>query len=285
MVKVEKPIFIVGCGRSGTTLLFNIMKKHPHLVGTTGYPDGEDHIGWIKHGKCIISGLGYSHIEKGHTGYHYCLYMDEKQVTPDIINTMRAYYYNEVLSGDSSKRIVNKCPHLSNKLRYIRAIFPDAKFIHIIRDCLPVVSSWIKIMETQPFQVLYWPDVEFPCFWVLPAPQDRDRETVFHNNDRVFPGGGAARIVDYWTAVNSYIPVQLYDSPDQLLTIRYEDLCRNPQALLEIICDFCEIPPFDDIPVDITPNTNEKYKEVLTREQIEEFLRRSHATRVLYGYV
>ena len=287
--KVTKPVFIVGCGRSGTTFLFNIMKKHPRLRATTGYPDGEDHTGWIKHGGCIISGLGHAHIEKGHTGYHYCLYMDEKDVTPRVVESMHRYYHEDVLGGDGSKRVLNKCPHLSNKLRYVRAIFPDAKFIHIIRDCLPVVSSWIKIMETQPHLVLYLPDDEYPCHWVLPAPPDGERETVLRRHGRIFPGGGVERLVDYWSIVNRNIPLQLLDTPGQLLTVRYEDLCADTAETLRRICRFCEIPSFDEIPeeisIDVTLNNNEKYKTHLTEEQITAFLKRSEVTRSMFGYV
>ncbi|MBU6225384.1 MAG: sulfotransferase [Burkholderiales bacterium] len=56
--QIHKPIFVVGCGRSGTTLLFDILSQHPSLARTTGYPDGEDHDGWIKHGQCVMAGIG-----------------------------------------------------------------------------------------------------------------------------------------------------------------------------------------------------------------------------------
>lgn len=284
---INKPIFIVGCGRSGTNLLFNLLKQHPQLVGTSGYPDGEDHVGWIKYGRCIISGLGSSpSIDGGHTGFHYCLYMDEKDVIPEIVESMTSYYYKDVIKQDTTKRVVNKCPHLSNKLKYVRAIFPDAKFVHIIRDCLPVISSWIKIMENaQPHQVLYWPETEFPCFWVFPAPSYADREVVFANEDRNFPGKGVARLVDYWSVVNQNIPIQLSSSPEQLLTVRYEDLCANSLETLNRVCDFCEISAFPEVPLEINPGYNEKYKTHLTKNQIDKFLDRARTTRSCFGYL
>jgi len=285
--KITKPIFIIGCGRSGTTLLFNILKKHPYLVGTTGYPDGEDQVGWIEHGNCLISGLGsLPTINGGHTGYHYCLHMDEQDVTPQIVENMTSYYYDDVLSGSRLKIVLNKNPHLSNKLRYVRGIFPDAKFVHIIRDCLPVVSSWIQMMDNaQPHQVLYLPEAEYPCFWVLPAPENCAREVIFAKEDRIYPGGGAAMLVDYWSIINRNIPIQLWDSPEQLLTIKYEDLCGNSLETINHICEFCEIPTFIGVPFDINPNCNEKYKNHLTERQIIDFLQRSRKTRTLFGYL
>jgi len=283
--KINKPIFIVGCSRSGTTLLFDLLKRHPDLLGTTGYPDGEDHEGWIEHGECIISGLGaLSSIDGGHTGFHYCLYMDEKDVTLAIIQKMTAHYNRNVLKKDTSKRVVNKCPHLSNKLRYVHAIFPDAKFVHIIRDCLPVVSSWIKIMDDQPHQVLYWPETEFPCFWVFPAPPGGYRTEVFRNEDRIFPGKGVAILADYWSEINRNIPIQSSSFSAQLLTVKYEELCEKPLQTLQRICDFCEIKHFKVIPINVHKNLNHKYKSQLPPKQIDEFLRRSDETRALFGY-
>ncbi len=284
--KINKPIFIVGCGRSGTTLLFDLFKRHPDLVGTTGYPDGEDHEGWIEHGECIISGLGaLSNINGGHTGFHYCLYMDDKDVTPAIIKKMTAHYNRNVLKKDTSKRVVNKCPHLSNKLRYVQAIFPDAKFIHIIRECLPVVSSWIKIMEeNQPHQVLYLPETEFPCFWVFPAPAEHSRAEIFKNETRIFPGKGVAILADYWSKINRNIPLQLSAIPEQLITVKYEELCNDPLQTLHRICDFCDIRHFEGIPIKINKNFNQKYKSCLSSKQIDEFLRRSDETRSFFGY-
>jgi hypothetical protein len=48
--QVRKPVFLVGCGRSGTTPLFDILSQHPTLQRTEGYPDGEDHDGWAPTG-------------------------------------------------------------------------------------------------------------------------------------------------------------------------------------------------------------------------------------------
>lgn len=282
----NSPIFIIGCGRSGTTLLFNIFKHHPQLTPTTGDPDGEDHVGWAKHGDCLISGLGNVATSPGVQGHHYCLYMDEQHATPDIIERMTRYYNQDVLNGDLSKRVINKCPHLSNKLRYARAIFPQAKFVHIIRDCLPVVSSWIKIMEEgQPGLVLYWPETEFPCFWVFPAPPNSNRTALFQHEDRLFPGGGTTRLVDYWSEVNRNISLQLLDTTSQLLTIKYEDLCARPMETLNHICDFCEISRFEEPPLQIQSDFNEKYKNHLTERQITDFLARADVTRRLFGYL
>ncbi len=262
--RVSKPVFIIGCARSGTTLLFELLSSNSKLIATDGYPDGEDHVGWIEHGKAIISGLGSPNIDRGRTGYHYCLPMNEIDADPSVRAAMHDYYIQHVLRGSVRQRVLNKCPHLSNKLRYVREIFPDAKFVHIVRDYVAVVSSLRRMMEEQSQQLLYWPGADDACLWILPAPKDIDRTTAFRNNKSIYPGGGTIALADYWNRTNLNIVAQLADTPDQLLTVRYEDLCGDPGTTLREICDFCELPRFREIPKakfnrPIESNLNEKH--------------------------
>ena len=67
--------------------------------------------------------------------------MNYEDATEDIKTSMRNYYSNLLSTDSSKKRIINKCPHLSNKLKYVLGIFPDAKIIHIVRDCEANVAS------------------------------------------------------------------------------------------------------------------------------------------------
>lgn len=294
-VRIRKPIFIIGCGRSGTTLLFQLLQQHPDLVPTTGYPDGEDHVGWIRHGKCIISGLGNIHQEPGVTGYHYCLYMDEHDVDDTVIRNMHRYYQYEVLQGKRGRRVLNKCPHLSNKLRYVRAIFPDAFFIHVVRDCLPTVYSWIKVMQEQKDMVLHWPghDTIYPCFWILPVQTGtaRKREEMFRHETSLYPGGGEEHLVDYWIETNRNIPKQLEDNPESLLTIRYEDLVADPLDTLNQIAEFCQLNSlFEALPEsltcgNITADKNKEHTENISNDKAEAWLSKAKETRRQFGYL
>lgn len=286
---INKPVFVVGCARSGTTLLFQLLAAHTNLIATEGYPDGEDHVGWIEHGKAIISGLGDPKINGGHTGYHYCLPMNENDVDESISTAMHDYYIEQVLQGSTNHRVVNKCPHLSNKLRYVRAIFPDAKFVHIVRDCVSVVSSLCKMMEAQAEQLIYWPGRDDACLWILPAPEGLRRGAAFRHIDNIYPGGGVVSLADYWAKTNLNMPAQLPDTPDQLLTVRYEDLCADPAATLGEICSFCELEPFAETPTDkwdrpIYTDFNDKHRSDIDDDLAAALLTRSIEARQIFGY-
>ncbi len=286
IVQVQLPIFVIGCGRSGTKLLCDLIKAHPDVVETQGYPDGEDHVGWVQHGKAIISGLGSSpEINRGQTGFNMCLAMDESHVNDEIVNAMHSYYAKTVLEGDQSKRAINKNPHLSNKLRYVKSIFPDARFIHIVRDCLPVVASWKRVMSLQYKQVVFLPESKWPCLWVLNAPEDKNRSEFF-KNEKVFPGGGGVPLlVEYWNQINTNIEEQCVDFMDQLKVVRYEDLVEQPNEVLGDIYSFCDLPGEVVIKESIHKDTAERHRHLLDEHEVQKVLAKSENVRRKFSYL
>ena len=288
MNKVGKPVFVVGCGRSGTSMLFALLAQHPGLARTTGYPDGEDHDGWIKHGKCVMAGIGNVHHARygnGINGQQFCLHMTKEDVTDDIIRDMHNYYWKEVLGGNSSKRVINKLPHLCNKLTYALGIFPDAKIVHIVRDCEPMVASWLAIMDDHPSLVVYWPrDEEFPCIWVMPKPEDPVALARLGRHTQFFPGGGSKLWIDYWCKVNTGIEKQMQGNDSQLLAIRYEDLVTQPRQILDRITSFCELPAFEFKIDHLQQNTAQKHTRRMTTDLQESIAVQAKSVRQMFGY-
>jgi len=283
-VSVVRPIFVVGCGRSGTAFLFEMLKLYPELVPTTGHPDGEDHVGWIKHGGAVIAGLANPCGDSGHVGYHLCPHMDETQVTNETRASMHRYYATEVLMGSTTLRVLNKCPHLSNKLRYVRALFPDALFLHIVRDPVAMVASWVKVMQAVPELLLYWPETDFPCWWVFPTKDAVTHRSALARESRWYPGGGLLRFADYWATVNSIIPKQLSDTPGQLLTIRYEELVARPSEVMRRVGEFCGLRSAPSGELVIEPQRNVAYRSLLSDEQVRAIIARCWTVATAFGY-
>lgn len=286
---VVKPVFIVGCGRSGTTLLFDLLTQHPGLTRTTGYPDGEDHEGWVTHGGCVMAGLGNVHSGRfgnGINGYHTCLHMDETDVTPQSAARMREYYHRDVLKQNRSGRVINKNPHLSNKLRYVLKIFPDAKFIHVIRSCEPAVASWIAAVKALPSPVVYWPEEEYPCLWLLNPPKTEAEINRLSRHKRFFPGGGAGLFIDYWVKTNENIKRQLKDVEieRQLTLLRYEDFVQNPAKELSRLAEFCELAPYAFNVSKVLLNQTSKHQHLITNELKKQIHSEAGDTLRKYGY-
>lgn len=283
-VKIEKPVFIVGCGRSGTAFLFNLLKLSPEMIATHGHPDGEDHVGWITHGGAVIAGLATPHGDSGHVGHNICPYMDESHATDALRTSMHRYYARDVLKGQPSRRVLNKCPHLSNKLRYVRALFPDARFLHIVRDPVAMAASWVNVMRSFSGMLLYWPEVDYPCWWVFPTRDAATHKHIVAQDPHYYPGGGLERVADYWAAVNAHIPKQLADTPDQLMSVRHEDLLARTDETMARIRDFCDLREKPVGRLEVERERHTLYRSLLTEEQVKAIRLRTRETAARFGY-
>ena len=120
---------------------------------------------------------------------------------PTIRELIESVFFNCSQLGDK-KFWGEKSPRHSHLITQMQEVFPDAKFIHVIRDGS---DSWISIYNRG-----WW--------------------------DRSFP-----RICEYWSScVKAAIKGKSF-SAGQYFEIRYEDLVSNPQATLEKVCIFLNI--------------------------------------------
>jgi len=129
--EVEKPVFVVGIGRSGTTILGEVFSRHEHLgllnepkaLWHSVYPN-EDLVG------------NYTRENARYT-------LGDEDASEDVIRSAhRLYAHFLVLTG--SRRVVDKYPEMIFRLRFIKAIFPDAKLVWIIRNGWDVVHSIVR---------------------------------------------------------------------------------------------------------------------------------------------
>jgi len=231
-----------------------------------------------------IGNVNNSNYGNGINGFHYCLHMDEQDVSDEVIDAMHKHYWENVLHK-KEERIITKQPHLSNKLKYVLGIFPDAKFIHIVRDCQPVVASWVALMNEHPSLSVYWPNDEFPCFWLMPKPETKAAVNNLSRHKRFFPGGGSELWIDYWCKVNLGIEKQMQSNLSQLLVIRYEDLISSPEKVLKTVNDFCEISYFDFDTSHFQLNAEKKHSNRLTPALLNEIQTQSKKVREKFAYL
>jgi hypothetical protein len=210
--------------------------------------------------------------------------MTAADATEEVVRGMHAYYWNQVLEGDSTKRVVNKQPHLSNKLGYLLSIFPDAKVIQIVRDCRPVVASWIAVMAAHPTLLVYWPEEEYPCLWLFQRPECPVAQSALARHPRVFPGAGTGIWVDYWCRVNAGIPKQMAYNVAQLCTVRYEDLVQQPERVLAALCRFCELPQHRFDCGQMQRDTSHRHSDLISVALTAQIEQTAAAARAYFGY-
>jgi sulfotransferase family protein len=115
-------VFLVGCPRSGTTLLFELLRTHPQLASTPR----EGHVLWS----------AYNHPRRH--GWRSDALGEE-----DV--SMREHRYLEtMLAGLGPGRPLDKTPKNVLRLPYLRKHFPAAHIILLIRDGRSTVASLLE---------------------------------------------------------------------------------------------------------------------------------------------
>lgn len=160
------PVFIIGHIRSGTTIFHStIQQAASNTVDLDADDVFEGRLYWQKFGVRIGSPK---------TGT-YCEHAPKELATPEAKVSVQNYLNELTRNG---KQMINKNPHLANKIDFVNALLPDAKFIQIIREPYATISSTKLQFEASylgenywdlPFRH-YWPDCEdHPCWSAVPA--------------------------------------------------------------------------------------------------------------------
>jgi len=110
------PVFIVGCGRSGTTLLLSILSAHPHIFA-------------LPHESTAFANW---HIPEGESG---------KKPFPKRLDR----FYRHLLFSNIPEQAHRFCEKTPNNVRVLEHILDffngDARIIHLIRDGRDVMLS------------------------------------------------------------------------------------------------------------------------------------------------
>jgi protein-tyrosine sulfotransferase len=213
-VERYRPFFIIGSGRSGSTLLRRMLNNHSMLgIPPETYVLGEvikryrqnRSLEWGDLVDLILSTFAF-HPEFDTFDMSLQPLVQELQGAP-INNRNLAYILDSFFHYSCEKRDKNcvrwgdKTPSNTFMLERIFSVFPDATFIHILRDGCDVVSSYVE----------------------------------------------AGIYSSYEEAANRWrISVRLVEKfykryPNAGITIKYENLVAEPQRTLTKICSFLEV--------------------------------------------
>lgn len=145
---VEKPIFIVGMGRSGSTILGKILSLHPDI----GFLNESKAVWYTVDPQCDIVG----HFQTGAAKYH--LTAEDAGLMQQQTARKLFYFYAGLTR---SRRILDKNPEIVYRLSFVKTIFPDAKFILLVRngwDTVYSVAHWWQQVNnmTNPQNEAWW---------------------------------------------------------------------------------------------------------------------------------
>jgi Sulfotransferase family len=234
--KVVSPVFVLGTGRSGTTILGKVLGMHRDLLFLN-----EPKALW--HSACALDDVMGSY-QLGEA--RYVLGADDAdEATGHVIR--RLYSYALLVTG--SRRVLDKYPEMIFRVPFIKAIFPDAKLLFLVRngyDALRSITAWSKRAGR---------DAPGPAggredWWGLDRRKWKllVRDVVAGDEalaDRVEAISSLTRHEDM-AAVEWAVTMRtglrlMQDQPGLLHEVRYETLCREPGPMLRGLCGFCEL--------------------------------------------
>jgi hypothetical protein len=288
---VEKSIFIIGSGRSGTTILYNILAAHPELTWFSTISN--DHPGsrsWLRFQKLLDRALG-SYMQKriieptrfspyltyllqpneGENIYtSYCGFDDDRRMTEDDYDAGVERKLKDLiimhLQISGKRRFINKRTANTQRLRLINKMFPDAYYIHMIRDGRAVINSYLNVDWWDDTTLWWLGEKVSDCKRQGKDPVELAAKHWRRNFEEISTNKGIFR---------NYIE------------IRYESFIKDPRKEIMRITDFSNLSCPDNfkklVPENL-PDRNYKWQEGLTDKQISIVMENTHDVLEKLGY-
>jgi hypothetical protein len=252
---VERPIFFVGAPRSGTTVVFNVFAARPdlawfsqHLARFPDWPSVTALTRLADLGRGFRKSIDRSDLRRGR--------FERLRVGPSEAYPVWERYcgerfvYDFMLGAtatpgerDRVHRLIEKLQRYQGKQRfatkitgparigYLASIFPDAHFVHVIRDGRAVTSSLLRVH--------FWRDSwrERRLSW-SGGVEEEDLDPWRDSDD--FPLALAAL---QWAAIVSAARDEARElAPGHYVELRYEDFVTDPHRVLDEVTVACGLP-------------------------------------------
>lgn len=283
----EIPIaFIVGSGRSGTTILGDVLGRH----------------------KDIINWYEPYFIWDWHTGINDTDVKTLEDATKECVNFIRREF-SLFLKKSKVKLVIDKTPEHCFRIPFVNKIFPEAKWIHIIRDgrdvTLSIHREWKRreriikernirnFLDTMKVMILlypYWRNrIQAFLFELKSRPFSLNINDYFNKSKWSGQIGYGPRFPGWQEALKEKSTVQfnalqwvnslefVFEDfeiiPEKKrIEVRYEDFIVNSDEVLKDIFNFLEL-DYDDaskLGYDLDPYNKNKWKRGFITEELRE---------------
>lgn len=230
---VEKPIFVIGVGRSGTTILGTLLSLHPA-------------IGFLNEPKAMWHAIYPEEDVLGHYTLGPARYrLDETDATPAVKLAAQRLFGN-YLGLTFSQRLVDKNPELTFRVPFIQAIFPDARFVFLVRNgwnTCHSIHKWSQSYAVRKGETIHdWWGVN-DRKWNLLLDQIVKSDPLFADLLPLLTTlqTHTDRAVVEWIVTMREGWAQYKQQLDNIYFLRYEELLAQPESELTAVLDFCEL--------------------------------------------
>ena len=235
-------VFVLGTGRCGSTLVHEILARHPHVGFLSNLEDRSGHLLPGRWSGSLYRRLPTSLTTKGKLrfapseGYRIL----ERAVSPAISTPTR-----DLVAGDATPWLAGRFSSFFDRLAaarrapvvlhkftgwpragFIDAALPSARFIHVIRDGRAVANSLL--------QMPWWDGYRGPGSWGLGPLAELD-EKEWEASGRSFPVLAA---LQWRTLMASFEDARAAVPPERWLDVRFEDLLDDPRERVRTLLGF-----------------------------------------------
>jgi hypothetical protein len=239
-----KPIFIVGTGRCGSTAFHKLLGAHPQLMWLSGFAEECPFRLYLNRwavtaqGNPLIKRVFGSRIKPGEFygfWYKHAYGFAEpgrdlvaSDVTPRVKKQVRRAF-EEMLSPARNRMLIKLTGW--SRIGFLKEIFDDARFIHIVRDGRAVSNSYLHINEWQ------WRGWYGPYSWRY-GPLSAEDQAAWEASGRSFVTLAGLQWRIHTRAIEK---ARAGLDPRQYLEMKYEAFCERTGDAIREVLDFAEL--------------------------------------------
>jgi hypothetical protein len=251
---LEKPIIVFGTGRSGTTVISEIIFQHEDLAWHSNYQELFPKFTGINYLRRAFDNKWWRIIgmntQNNNSFTNYMLFRPIERydfweaVTGKRIDFSRSFLLNEkatpqerehirtvfakIVKYQKRKRLAIKITGPA-RMEYLMSIFPDAQFVNLVREPVATVRSWMEIYwNEQITNQLWWKDGY--------SPEELKKADELSSNKFLFAALQYKKLMETTQQEINKMHPDIY-------TASYEDFVKNPKALIADIMNFLHLHP------------------------------------------
>jgi hypothetical protein len=253
-MKIDRPIFIVGAPRSGTNIFYRTFARHPDLAWISNITKKVPSSLWLTR---LIMLFRHDHRPtEANNVWQKFTRGDDEALGRDDVGPGARTYLRRVLQNNlrifAKPRFVNKCPGNSVRIDFLKEIFPDAVFIHILRDGRAAAYSILRSRQGHS-----------GAYWSVKPPGWRSLLNV--------PLVDASAL-QWKMTVEAVLESAGKLPPEQFMEVRYEEFVARPAEVFRRVGSKCGLVWQDELLREITvgiDNRNYKWQTELQEADMQ----------------